>query len=143
MLRKTALLATFSVVVATIGQLLLKAGMQKIGYVGTSQIARPGSLAIQIAREPRVVGGLVLFGISALAWLIVLSRAPLSFAYPFAGLTYALVALFGKFALHEHVPAVRWFGISLIIGGIILVGRTAPSAGSNSAALANDQLTGK
>lgn len=127
MLLKTAILAITSVMVATAGQLLLRAGMDEVGYVGASRVARPIDLVVDVASEPRVLAGLVLFGLSALVWLIVLSRAPLSFAYPFAGLTYVLVALFGKYVLHESVPALRWIGIALIIGGIILVGRTAPT----------------
>jgi undecaprenyl phosphate-alpha-L-ara4N flippase subunit ArnE len=58
--------------------------------------------------------------------LLVLSRVPLSFAYPFAGLTYLLISLFGKFVLREEVPFLRWLGIALIILGIVLVGKTAP-----------------
>lgn len=127
MLFKTAMLAIFSVMLATAGQLLLRAGMDQVGYVGASRVTRPIELVLDVAAEPRVLAGLLLFGLSALAWLIVLSRAPLSFAYPFAGLTYVLVALFGKYVLNEDVPALRWFGIALIIGGIILVGRTAPT----------------
>lgn len=100
MLLKTALLAVFSVVIATAGQLLLKAGMQRVGYVDTSRLARPIHLFFQVAAEPRIVAGMVFFALSAAVWLIVISRAPLSFAYPFAGLTYVLVTLFGKFALH-------------------------------------------
>lgn len=127
MLFKTAMLAIFSVMLATAGQLLLRAGMDQVGYVGASRVTRPIELVLDVSAEPRVLAGLLLFGLSALAWLIVLSRAPLSFAYPFAGLTYVLVALFGKYVLNEDVPALRWFGIALIIGGIILVGRTAPT----------------
>jgi drug/metabolite transporter (DMT)-like permease len=57
-------------------------------------------------------------------WLAVLSRASLSFAYPFAALTYVLIVLFDRFVLDETVPALRWGGVAFIIVGIILVSRT-------------------
>ena len=41
-----------------------------------------------VASTVAVWGGLLLFGLSAFVWLAVLSRASLSFAYPFASLTY-------------------------------------------------------
>lgn len=123
---KTGLLAVFSVLLATGGQLLLRAGMQQVGYVGGSRLAHPAQLMLQVGKTPQVVLGLTLFVISAVAWLVVLSRAPLSFAYPFAGLTYLMTTVFSRYALHEHVPALRWAGIALIILGILLVGRTAP-----------------
>lgn len=126
MLVKTGLLALISVAVATAGQLLLKAGMARVGYVGTDRLAKPASLAIDVAKTPQVWLGLALFGISAVAWLIVLSRAPLSFAYPFAGFTYVLITLFSRFGLNEHVTFPRWLGMFLIVAGIVLVARTAP-----------------
>ena len=58
-------------------------------------------------------GGLLLFGVSALVWLVVLSRASLSFAYPFASLTYVLILLFDHFVLDEQVPPLRWGGVGV------------------------------
>jgi multidrug transporter EmrE-like cation transporter len=126
MIAKTAGLALFSVAFATLGQILLKSGMTRVGYVGASEIARPTDLILRIAKTPQVWLGMTLFVVSAAVWLVVLSRAPLSFAYPFAGLTYVLITAFSRFVLNERVPGFRWIGIALIISGIILVARTAP-----------------
>lgn len=126
MLLKTGALAVVSVLLATTGQLLLKAGMERVGYVGGSRLDQPLELILRVARTPQIVVGLGLFGISAVFWLVVLSRAPLSFAYPFAGLTYVLTTVFARYVLGEHVPGIRWVGIVLILTGIVVVGRTAP-----------------
>ncbi len=123
---KTAALAILSVVLATGGQLLLRAGMEKVGYIGAPQISRPFKLLITVATNIQVVIGLSLFVASAVAWLVVLSRASLSVAYPFAGMTYVFTALFSKFILHEKVPSIRWFGILMVLTGILIVGRSAP-----------------
>jgi drug/metabolite transporter (DMT)-like permease len=77
-----------------------------------------------LVSQPYVWGGLALFGLSALVWLVVLSRASLSFAYPFAALTYVLILLFDHFALDEQVPALRWGGVAFIAVGIFLISRT-------------------
>jgi drug/metabolite transporter (DMT)-like permease len=37
---------------------------------------------------------------------------------------YVLVALFGKFLLHDHISWERWMGILLITGGVILAEET-------------------
>jgi len=122
---KTAALAILSVVLATGGQLLLRAGMEKVGYIGAPQISRPVKLFVTVATNIQVVIGLSLFVASAVSWLIVLSRTSLSVAYPFAGMTYVFTALFSKFALHEKVPSLRWLGILLVLTGIVIVGRSA------------------
>ncbi len=123
---KTIALILCSVFLATTGQLLLKTGMGRVGYVDTHRITRPLQLLGQVVRTWQVVLGLTLFVLSAVAWLIVVSRVPLSFAYPFVGITYVLLALFGKFVLKEHVPNLRWLGVALIVAGVVLVGRTTP-----------------
>lgn len=125
MFLKTALLALLSVFLATAGQLLLRNGMEKVGYIGSTEIRKPVRLALEVATTPEVIIGLALFGASAASWLIVLSRAPLSVAYPFAGLTYILTAVFSRFVLKETVPWTRWMGIFLILAGILIVGRSA------------------
>jgi uncharacterized membrane protein len=57
-------------------------------------------------------------------WLFALSRASLSFAYPFAALSYVLIVLFSVLVLHEDVPVLRWVGVAFIVTGIMLVAQT-------------------
>lgn len=128
---RTVALALTAVVVATAGQLALKAGMTQVGVISTKRLGKPLELALDLMKTPLVPVGLALFVISAAFWMLVLSRVPLSFAYPFVGLTYVLIAVFGKFVLKEHVPLLRWAGIALIVIGILLVG----NAGGEPAAV--------
>ena len=59
-----------------------------------------------------------------MVWLLVLSRASLSFAYPFASLSYLLIVLIDRFLLKESVPPLRWAGVFFIMTGIVLVAQT-------------------
>ncbi len=112
-----------SVTLAAVAQLTLKHGMNQVsGKAGPLQLT--GASLRAVAATPAVWVGLVLFGISALVWLAVLSRASLSFAYPFAALTYVLILLFDRLALEQPVSALRWGGVALIVAGIVLVSRT-------------------
>jgi drug/metabolite transporter (DMT)-like permease len=77
-----------------------------------------------VVSTPAVWVGLVLFGLSAFVWLAVLSRASLSFAYPFASLTYVIILLADRFLFHETVPPLRWAGVFCIMLGIVLVAQT-------------------
>jgi drug/metabolite transporter (DMT)-like permease len=54
----------------------------------------------------------------------VLSRASLSFAYPFASLSYLIIVLADRFVLGESIPPLRWVGVALIMAGIVLVAQT-------------------
>ena len=116
-----ALLIT-SVVFATAGQITLKSAMNKVGRIGTAQVTAPADTALRMAREPLLWLGLILFGISALFWLVVLSHVPLSLAYPVVGVSYIFVVGFSKLVLHEHVPTLRWVGAFVVAMGIALIG---------------------
>jgi drug/metabolite transporter (DMT)-like permease len=112
-----------SVLLAAAAQLSLKHGMNLVtDRSGTATIS--GRSLREIAATPAIWGGLFLFGLSASAWLLVLSRTSLSFAYPFASLTYVLILLADRFVLHQQIPPLRWAGVFCIMLGIVLVAQT-------------------
>jgi drug/metabolite transporter (DMT)-like permease len=114
-----------SVGLSAVAQLTLKHGMNLVNdSLRPQRFGLDGTSMKTLASTWAVWAGLALFGISALVWLLVLSRVSLSFAYPFASLTYVLILVFDRFWLHESVPALRWGGVALIIGGIVLVAQT-------------------
>jgi multidrug transporter EmrE-like cation transporter len=118
----TLLILFVSVSLAFGGQIMLKAAMNSVGHIGSEDLASPLSTAARAAREPRLWTGLLLFAVSALFWLVVLSRVPLSVAYPSVGMSYVFVVLFSRLWLHEEVPPLRWLGVVVIVTGIALVG---------------------
>jgi len=118
-----------SVVLAAVAQLTLKHGMNQVtAHGGSLDLGAPVTSARRVATNVNVVLGLLIFVLSAAAWLVVLSKVSLSFAYPFVSLTYVLILLFDRFALDQPVSLVRWAGVALIIGGILLISRTHANA---------------
>jgi drug/metabolite transporter (DMT)-like permease len=126
------LVILLSVALAATAQLTLKYGVSRVtkqgpaGEISGVVLSEPVASVIRVAKEPYIWLGLALFGISAAVWIVVLSRVSLSFAYPFAALTYVIILLFDRLVLHEPVPSLRWVGVLLIMGGIVLVSRTHP-----------------
>ena len=116
-------LLLLSVVLAAVAQLTLKHGMDQVA-AGTGVLRFDAESVRDVVTTPAVWAGLVLFGFSAAVWLAVLSRASLSFAYPFASLTYVLIVLADRFVLDQEVPALRYTGVVCIVVGIVLVAQT-------------------
>ena len=114
-----ALLLT-SVVFAVAGQITLKTAMDNIGRIGKGSAF--GETLTRALKEPRLWLGLTIFGISAIFWLVVLSRVRLSVAYPVVGISYILIVFLARFGLNEHVPALRWVGVTVIAIGIAIIG---------------------
>lgn len=72
-----------------------------------------------------LLGALLLYGITTLAWVWVLRVAPLHLAYPFMGLAFVFVPILGAVFLHEPIAWQTIVGGALILAGIAL----ASSAG--------------
>ena len=114
-----------AVALAAVGQIVLKHGMTLAQRHGR----RTGhSLAFAAATSPWIVGGLVIFGCSAVAWLLTLSRLPLSVAYPFNALGYVAILTASVLVLHERTNLWTWLGTSFVAGGLILIVTLAPGS---------------
>jgi multidrug transporter EmrE-like cation transporter len=111
-----------SVGFAVAGQITLKSAMNRVGRIGAEEVSAPSAMVARAAGEPRLWLGLALFGVSALFWLVVLSRVPLSVAYPFVGLSYVAIVGGARFLLGEQVPGLRWAGVVVVAVGIAIVG---------------------
>lgn len=115
-----------SVLIAALAQLTLKHGMTQVTRQGAIplDVGDPLDTLRRVVTNVSVLGGLSLFVVSAAVWLVVLSRASLSFAYPFVSFTYVLILVFDRLVLHETVSGLRWGGVLLIVAGIVLISRT-------------------
>lgn len=115
-------LILFSVGTASIAQITLKYGMtQVVGRSGSTVQMNTESLRA-VFGTPAVWVGLFLFVCSAATWLAVLSRTRLSFAYPFAAITYVVV-LVHDFLRGARIGSAQVTAILLIVSGVILLSR--------------------
>lgn len=115
------LLALVSISLSAAAQVLMKIGMSSDGVRASSG----GPLiqaALTAALQPHVVAGLACYGLSAALWLAVLSRMPLSLAYPLVALAIVLVLIASSALLGETLPPLRLAGSALIVLGVILIG---------------------
>lgn len=117
------ILGTVSLVVC--GQLLLKTGMRRVGVIDGERLRSPLRLVVDVVRTPAVVLGLGIYGASALAWIVVLSRTELSFAYPFLSLAYVIVTIAAMVLLGERFSARQWVGLVAVVAGVLLVALSA------------------
>ena len=112
-----------SVLGGGIGQLLLKRGMTIIGPL-TLSIREIGSILLGLATNPYVVGGLFVYVCSTVFWLVALSRVDLSYAYPFASLSYVIMLVVSWRLFDENISLLRLLGTATIAVGVILVSRS-------------------
>jgi drug/metabolite transporter (DMT)-like permease len=107
-----------SVALGAVGQLVFKAAMNSIGVLEPSL-----ELLVRMATNPLLLLGGGIFGASTVLWLLALSRADLSFAYPFLSLTYVAVLLGGALLFSEQITPPRIIGFVVVVAGLIIVAR--------------------
>ena len=73
-------------------------------------------------------GGIVLYILSFVSWLYVLRYVPLTIAFCLINTVHLLVPAGASLVLRESVPMLRWIGILIILGGIIMVMGTVAKA---------------
>lgn len=117
---RTMLLILVCVVLLTSGQVVWKAGLDKMGGFNPA-VRNFWSRIAALCTSPLIVVGALLYIAATLLWLNVLSNAPLSVAYPLMSISYVLGVLAAMVFFKESVPLVRWFGISLVCLGIYFI----------------------
>jgi len=112
-----------SVLGGAAGQVLLKKGMGSMGPL-TLSLNQLGSILWRMATNPYVVFGLGVYMLSTIFWLTALSRVNLSYAYPFASLSYIVMLIVSWQLFKEDISFLRLMG-SLVIGiGVFLISRS-------------------
>ena len=114
---KTVFVLLLTSVLSCTGQVLLKKGVLAKGEFSLNSCI-VGQI-IKLVLNPAVFGGLIIYFISSILWLIALSKITLNFAYPFTAVTLALVMLSSRVIFLENIPELRYFGVILIILGVI------------------------
>lgn len=107
----------------TAAQLLLKKGLLLVGGF-PQNLSELGHFFAKAYTNAYILSAVFLTIVTALAWILAVSKTELSQIYPFMALSYVLVALFSLLIFKEDVTALRWVGIVVICFGVFLVSRS-------------------
>ncbi|GHT28402.1 hypothetical protein FACS189432_06280 [Bacteroidia bacterium] len=56
-------------------------------------------------------------------WLYIIKHFDFSMVYPMISISYVFGMLAAIYIFHETVPAIRWVGVLLIMGGVVLIAK--------------------
>ncbi|AMB84865.1 4-amino-4-deoxy-L-arabinose-phospho-UDP flippase [Pseudomonas agarici] len=73
-------------------------------------------------RSPWLWLALACLALGLLAWLLVLQRLEVAIAYPMLSLNFVLITLVAHYLFKEPIDRHHWFGVTLIIAGVVLLG---------------------
>ena len=98
------------------GQLLFKAAALRDLPDGTI-----AERAFSLVFNAYFLGALALYVALAFGWVWLLTFTPLSRAYPFVALTFAITPLLGGMVFAEPITPRLLIGIAVLLGGLLLI----------------------
>lgn len=107
------IMVLLSVLLGAIGQILMKLGVMKI------QLS-----IVNIITNVHILSGLSLYGLSAIFWILAISKLDLSYAYPMVALGYVLAFILSYFILGESISLVRIIGLGTIVVGVFIIAKS-------------------
>lgn len=107
------------IILAVLGQFFMKIGTRDIGGITIKKLLSLEIFSILFNRY--IFPGLFFYAIGWFLWLVVLSQAELSYAYPFLAISYAIIAIISWLFLGETMTLIKAAGILFIMIGAILL----------------------
>jgi len=117
---QTYIILLTSIVVATVGQFLIKKGMMVLGSQ-EFDFKTIVFLIRSIFTNFYLFFGLVSYGLSFLFWMLALSKLKLSVAYPAVSLMYIFIMIGSYFIFKESISVYQIIGIILILTGLFFI----------------------
>jgi multidrug transporter EmrE-like cation transporter len=112
---RSSLLLVAVLVLTAYGQLIIKA--RSLAHAVDTSSDKLSYLMAMFA-DMGVLSGLAAAVLAAVAWILVIQRLDISFAYPFMALSFVLVPVGARLLFAEPLPTIRVLGILLIIIGV-------------------------
>lgn len=116
-----------AIAMGAVGQIAMKAGMIRVKTSLGGSVSLVKSLP-RIFSDLFVLFGVGIYALSTVLWLWVLSRVPLSFAYPCISVSYIIIIVAGKCVFREKIDGWKIAAIILILAGVIALGFSEPVA---------------
>jgi drug/metabolite transporter (DMT)-like permease len=109
------------VVAGTGGELCVSRAMKVVGEAPSLLPIEIAKVIMRALRVPWMWLGVGMMAVAFFSLLGALSIYDVSFVVPVTALSYVAGAFGGVVFLREHVSSQRWFGVSLVAIGVVLV----------------------
>ena len=112
-----------AVLAGAVGQILLKKGMGSMEAF-TVSLDQLWVILWRIGTNPYVIIGLFIYVCGTVFWLAALSRVDLSYAYPFASLSYVVMLIASWQLFNEDIVPIRLIGTIVVGLGVFLISQS-------------------
>jgi drug/metabolite transporter (DMT)-like permease len=114
---RSLVLAFLCTLIGAVAQLLIKSGAPKLTVEPTLVRTAIGALS-----NSHLMGGLCLYGLSAILLVLALRHGELSMIYPVIALTFVWVTILSAVVVGETMTPSKMVGIGIIVAGVAVLG---------------------
>lgn len=83
-----------------------------------------GSFLTKIVLNYPLLGAFAWYGLTSILWFYILTRMPLSLAYPYSILGAGLVPVLAWIIFRETISWQAWLGYAILLFGFLLISRS-------------------
>lgn len=113
---KLIILMIFQSLFLVVSQVFLKIGLKKVDYLKISSIN-----FFKIFFIYQFWLTILFIGLAGIIWIYVLKKFDFSLAYPMISISYIFALLVSVLIFNESIPFTRYFGVAIIIIGIVIL----------------------
>lgn len=84
-----------------------------------------GSFLTKIVLNYPLLGAFAWYGLTSILWFYILTRMPLSLAYPYSILGAGLVPVLAWMIFRETISWQAWLGYAILLVGFMLISRSS------------------
>lgn len=117
---KVYFLLAMCVILPVISQLVMKKGMNIVGEFNSDNIFDL-SFLVNTFSNFHVLLGVFLYAINSVFWLMVVSKLPVSKAYPAVSLSYVIIIIAAYFVIGEPLTIKKVLGSLTIVAGVFII----------------------
>ncbi len=121
---KTVLALAVGLCFESVGNVLLRKGMMKVGEIKSFSIPALWEVFIKGVTSPVVISGVALDALFFICLLFALSWTEVSVVMPITAIGYVTTTVTAKIILHEDISPLRWAGTIAIVFGCMMVGKS-------------------
>jgi multidrug transporter EmrE-like cation transporter len=103
-------------------QLVMRSEVVKAGSLPPDVLGKMSFIG-HLFLSPWVLSSILATLLAGISWMLTMSRFEISYAYPWIGLNFVLVLLFGVLLFGESISTNKVIGTLLVIAGILVIAR--------------------
>lgn len=109
-----------TIIFTVFSQLVMRWQVSQAGALPIDLIGKMQFIA-QLFTNPWILVSILATLFAGISWMLAMSRFEISYAYPWIGLNFVLMMLFGALLFGEPINFEKFLGTAFVIAGVILI----------------------